>query len=75
LRRDLAKRLSVLEARAKPRLISTLADFVIWCAEDEPDKDVEFSPQMEEFVDKTLKNSRKRNKATILEPAANLRAV
>jgi hypothetical protein len=50
------KRLGVLEERAKPRIIATLADFVIWCAEDEPDEDVELSPQMQEFVDETSKH-------------------
>jgi len=50
------RRLEALEERAKPRIIATLADFVIWCAEDEPDEDVELSPQMQEFVDEALKH-------------------
>jgi hypothetical protein len=50
------KRLAALEERARPRLISTLGDFIIWCAEDEPDEDVELSPQMQEFEDGTLKH-------------------
>ena len=61
---SLYRRLEALEAKEKPQLIATLADFVIWCAEDEPDKDVEFSPQMQEFVDKTLKHCEEENKAT-----------
>ena len=52
----IAKRLERLEMAAKPRLISTLADFVLWCAEDKPDEDVELSPQMQEFVDEALKH-------------------
>jgi len=50
------KRLAALEARAKPRLIATLADFVLWCAKDGPDRNVELSPQMQEFVDESLKH-------------------
>ena len=53
---SIAKRFEQLEMAAKPRLISTLADFVLWCAEDEPDEDVELSPRMQEFVDETLKH-------------------
>ena len=41
----------------KPRLISTLVDLVMWCGEDEPKEDVELSPQMQEFVNKTLEQS------------------
>jgi hypothetical protein len=58
----LNKRLAVLETRAKPRLIATLADFVLWHAEDEPDRNVEFSPQMQEFVDESLKCAEENNK-------------
>jgi hypothetical protein len=50
------KRLAALEERARPRMITTLADFVLWCAEDEPDEDVELSQQMQEFVDEISKN-------------------
>ena len=50
------RRLEALEERAKPRIIATLADFVIWCSEDEPDEDVKLSPQMQEFVDEALKH-------------------
>jgi hypothetical protein len=52
----LNKRLVALEERTKPRLIATLADFVLWCAKDEPDRNVELSPQMQEFVDENLKH-------------------
>jgi len=41
---------------AKPQLIATLADFVLWCATDEPDRNVELSPQMQEFVEESLKH-------------------
>ena len=54
------KRLAALEERARPRMITTLADFILWCAEVKPDEDVELSPQMQEFVDETLKH-RQRN--------------
>jgi hypothetical protein len=50
------RRLAALEVKAKPKMIATLADFVLWCAEDEPDEDVELSPQMQEFVDETSKH-------------------
>jgi hypothetical protein len=53
---SIAKRLERLEEAAKPRPISTLADFVLWCAEDEPDRNVELSPQKQEFVDEALKH-------------------
>ena len=52
MRANLDKRLKALEAAAVPRVISTLADFVEWCAEDEFDGNVEFSLQMQEFMDK-----------------------
>jgi hypothetical protein len=54
------KRLAALVERTRPRIISTLVDFVMWCAEDEPDEDVELSPQMQEFVDETLKHRQRR---------------
>jgi hypothetical protein len=58
------KRLAALEARTKPRLISTLADFAKWCAEDESDEVVEFSPQMQDFVNETFKHIEERRKAS-----------
>ena len=54
--RGFDRRLEALEERAKPRRIATLADFVLWCAEDEPDEDVKLSPQMQEFVDEASKH-------------------
>ena len=35
MKRDLSKRLAVLEAKAKPRVISTWVDFVLWLDEHE----------------------------------------
>lgn len=55
------KCLAALEERAKPRLIATLADFVLWRAEDEPDRNVELSQQMQEFVDEAVKHIKKEN--------------
>jgi hypothetical protein len=48
--KSFSKRLTVLEVGAKPRLIATLADYVIWCANCKKGirEDVEFSPAMEE---------------------------
>ena len=54
LRRDLAKRLAVLEAKAKPRVISTWVDFVMWCDEhedDDEDIEVELCPELQELVE------------------------
>ena len=50
MRRDLAKRLEALEAKAKPRVISTWVDFMI-CEDDE----VELSPELQELVE-TMNN-------------------
>ena len=46
IRRDLAKRLEALEAKAKPGAISTWVDFMM-CEDDE----VELSPELQEFVE------------------------
>lgn len=52
MRRDLAKRLEVLEAKAKPRVISTWVDFVLWVDEHrDEDIEVEFSPELQELVE------------------------
>lgn len=51
----LNKRLAALEENAKPRIIATLADFVLWCSEEDHDENVELSPQMQEFVEDALK--------------------
>jgi hypothetical protein len=41
------RRLAALEERAKPRMIATLADFVIWRAKG-CREEVEFTPAMKE---------------------------
>ena len=54
LRRDLAKRLAALEAKAKPRVISTWVDFVLWLDEHEDDEggvEVELCPELQELVE------------------------
>jgi hypothetical protein len=53
LRRDLTKRLAVLEAKAEPRVISTWVDFVLWLdkhEDDEGDVDVELCPELLELL-------------------------
>jgi hypothetical protein len=47
-RRDLAKRLAVLEAKAKPRMISTWVDIMML---EDDDIKVELSPRMQELVE------------------------
>ena len=59
MKSNLEKRITVLEENMKPqrRIISTLADLVIWAADYEDgdeDVDVELSPKMEKFVNETL---------------------
>jgi hypothetical protein len=51
----LEKRLEALEEKAKPRMISTYADFVLWLSAD-GDEEAEFSPEMEIFIEDTLKH-------------------
>ena len=46
MRRDLAKRLEALEAKTKPRVISSWVDFMM-CEDDE----VELSPELQELVE------------------------
>ena len=58
MRRDLAKRLAVLEAKAKPRVISTWVDFILWLDEHEDDEgcvEVELCPELQELVE-TMNN-------------------
>ena len=62
MKANLEKRLKELEAAAGPRLIATLADFVKWCAEDEFDENVEFSLQMQKFMDESSKRIDEENK-------------
>jgi len=52
LRRDLAKRLEVLEAKAKPRVISTWVDLMML---EDDDLEVELSPELQELVE-TMNN-------------------
>jgi hypothetical protein len=54
MKSNIERRLQSLEAKAKPQVISTLVDFVKWCAEDE-DTEMELSPEPKELVDETLK--------------------
>ena len=53
MRRDLVKRLEVLEAKAKPRVISTWAKFMT-CDDDE----IELSPELQELVEEACEPSR-----------------
>ena len=48
MRRDLAKRLEALEAKAKPRVISTWVDFMML---EDDDLEVELSPELQELVE------------------------
>ena len=53
MRRDLTKRLSKLEANAKPRVISTWVDFVLWLDKHEDDEgnvEVELCPELQELL-------------------------
>jgi hypothetical protein len=57
MRRDLAKRLAELEAKAKPTVISTWVDFVLWLdkhEDDEGDFEVELCPELQELVQEML---------------------
>lgn len=53
MKNNMERKLATLEEKNEPRLISTLADFVLWCAkhEDGDDKEIELSPQMQELVE------------------------
>jgi hypothetical protein len=52
VRRDFAKRLTVLEAKAKPPMISTWVDFAKWVDEHgDEDIDVELSPELQKLMD------------------------
>jgi hypothetical protein len=54
MRRDLDRRLAALEAEAKPRVISTWVDFILWLDEHENDEgelEVELSPELQELVE------------------------
>lgn len=49
MRKDVEHRIEALEEKAKPPMISTLADFVKWCADHEDDDEEmpELSPELE----------------------------
>jgi hypothetical protein len=47
MKKNIEKRLEQLEERIKPRIIATLADFVLWHADPNRDPDAELSPQMQ----------------------------
>ncbi len=49
--KSIERRLALLEAEAKPRMISTLADYVLWASEEDNDGDVEFSPDILKFIE------------------------
>jgi hypothetical protein len=51
MRRDLAKRLAALEAKAKPRIISNWVDLMMW---EDDDLEVELSPEMQELVEMAI---------------------
>ena len=53
MRRNLVKRLEALEAKAKPRVISTWVDFMM-CEDDE----VELSPDLQELIEEACEPSR-----------------
>jgi len=49
----------MLEAKAKPRMISTWVDFVLWLDEHEGDDgklEVELSPELQELVEMASAN-------------------
>jgi len=52
----LKKRLDALEERTKPRIISTLADYVLWAASD-GDVEVEFSPEIQRIIEEANSES------------------
>jgi hypothetical protein len=53
LRRDLVKRLAALEAKAKPRVISTWVDLMMW---EDDDLEVELSPEMQKLVEMAVQD-------------------
>ncbi|VVB62420.1 Uncharacterised protein [uncultured archaeon] len=58
------KRLSALEASVKPRMISTLADYVLWASEEDNDEDVEFSPEIMKFIEEAHAHAEEKEKST-----------
>lgn len=55
----LNKRMIILEERAKPRMIATLADFVIWCAKRRQGimEEVEIDPVLGEALRRFAEHS------------------
>lgn len=54
MKANLERRLAALEAKAKPRVISTWVDFMLWLDEHEDDEgeaEVEFSQELQDFVE------------------------
>jgi hypothetical protein len=51
MKRDLERRINALEETARPRIISTLVDFISH-VEEHPDEAVELSPALQELAEK-----------------------
>lgn len=57
MKANLARRLAALEARAKPSMLSSWVDFVLWLDEHEDDEEVieiDLSPALQEIVNEIL---------------------
>jgi hypothetical protein len=67
MRRDLEYRLEVLEEKAKPRVISTLVDLVIYANEDS-DEEVELSPEMAALVEDLSKRCKENRESQYRPP-------
>ena len=52
MKRDLERRINALEETARPRIISTLLDFIRHVAEN-PDEAIELSPALRRLVDES----------------------
>ena len=60
MRSSLEQRLSQLEAKAKPPIVETWVDLMLWLDEHEGDErsaEIELSPQMEVLVQMMLSDS------------------
>lgn len=55
MKANLDRRLKALEEAAKPRIIATLADLVVWATSDS-DEEVEFSPVIQELIEDAAAN-------------------
>ena len=53
MKRDLERRINALEETARPRIISTLLDFMRHVEQDPENEDVELSPALQELVDES----------------------